>query len=202
MKILLKALLKTSQRRYLGLSYRLRHLTKWKKLNSIHLSINDKVISEKIFGNIVWGDYEIDENKILQQTFTSEDVLLELGTGIGFNAIYCAKINNNKVLSYEGNPNLIPLIRRNMKKNNVDFDLKNEIVISKNFQQTSVSFNVVEDFWSSSSKQVNANIICRVNVATTDINEIIKMFKPSYLLVDIEGGEEDLFDDCDWIENS
>jgi hypothetical protein len=89
-----------------------------------------------------------------------------------------------------------------MKKNNVDFDLKNEIVVSKNFQQTSVSFNVVEDFWSSSSKHLHANIINTVNVTTTDINETIRKFKPTYLVVDIEGGEEDLFDDCDWIEHS
>ncbi|MEO5995310.1 MAG: FkbM family methyltransferase [Chitinophagaceae bacterium] len=202
MKTFLKSFLKKCLNNYVNLSYTLRHLTKWKKINSIDLSIDDNLISKKIFGNIARGDYEIDENKILQKTFTSDDVLLELGTGIGFNAIYCAKINNNKVLTFEGNPNMIPLIRKNMEKNNVEFALRNEIVISKNFHNSSFSFNVVEDFWSSSLKTVDANIINKVNVPTTNINDIVENFRPTYLVVDIEGGEEDLFDECDWIANS
>jgi FkbM family methyltransferase len=202
MKTLLKSFLKTSQKQYLDLSYNLRHITKWKKLNSIELCIDDNLISKKIFGNIVWGDYEVDENKILQQTFSPDDILLELGTGIGFNAIYCAKINNGKVLTYEGNPNMIPLIRKNMKKNNADFILKNEIVISKNFETKSISFNIVEDFWSSSSKSTGETVINKVDVPTTDINDIIKKHQPTYLVMDIEGGEEDLFDNCDWLDNS
>jgi hypothetical protein len=89
-----------------------------------------------------------------------------------------------------------------MNKNNVDFILKNEIVISKNLQNKTVSFNIVEDFWSSSSKSINANIIKKVEVPTTDINVIISDHKPTYLVMDIEGGEEDLFDCCDWLDNS
>ncbi len=202
MKAYIKSFLKRSQNNYVDLYYKLRHLAKWKTINSIYLCIDDGLISKKIFGNIVRGDYEIDENKILQETFTSDDVLLELGTGTGFNAIYCAKINNGKVLTYEGNPNMIPLIRKNMNKNNADFILKNEIVISKNLQNKSVSFNIVEDFWSSTSKTINANIIKKVEVPTTDINVIISDHKPTYLVMDIEGGEEDLFDHCDWLDNS
>ncbi len=197
-----KSFLKRSQHNYIEVAYKLRHFTKWKKINSVELCIDDSLVSKKIFGNIVRGDYEIDENKILQETFTSDDVLLELGTGIGFNSIYCAKKNNGKVLTYEGNPNMIPLIRKNMAKNNADFALRNEIVISKNFQNKSISFNIVEDFWSSSSKSINANIIKKVEVPTTDIHAIIRDYKPTYLVMDIEGGEEDLFDNCDWLDNS
>ena len=202
MKTFLKSFLKKCLNNYVNLSYTLRHFTKWKKINSIELSVNDKLISKKIFGNIVRGDYEIDENKILQKTFTSEDTLLELGTGIGFNSIYCAKINNNRVLTFEGNPNMIPLIRKNMKKNRAEFSLRNEIVISKDFHNRSYSFNIVEDFWSSSLKTVDANIINKVDVPTTNINAIVEDFKPTYMVVDIEGGEEDLFDECNWMANS
>lgn len=197
-----KSFLKKSQNSYVEIAYQLRHFTKWKKINAVDLCINDQLISKKIFGNILRGDYEIDENKKLQETFTPNDVLLELGTGIGFNAIYCAKINNGKVLTYEGNPKMIPLIRKNMAKNNADFLLKNEIVISKNFHVKSISFNIVDDFWSSSFKSINANIINKVDVPTTDINTIIKDHNPTYLVMDIEGGEEDLFDNCDWLDNS
>lgn len=89
-----------------------------------------------------------------------------------------------------------------MNKNNADFLLKNEIVISQNLQNKTVSFNIVEDFWSSTSKSINANIIKKVEVPTTDINVIISDHKPTYLVMDIEGGEENLFDCCDWLDNS
>ncbi|MEO6932380.1 MAG: FkbM family methyltransferase [Chitinophagaceae bacterium] len=199
---MLKSFLKKFQEQYVDLIYALRNFTKWKRINDVDLSINDRLISRNIFGNIIRGDYEVDENKILQDTFTREDVLLELGTGIGFNSIYCAKINNNKVLTFEGNPNMIPLIKKNMKRNNVSFGLKNEIVISKGFHTASIPFNIVDEFWSSSSKKIAGKITQKVNVPTKDINLVVREFNPTYLVVDIEGGEEDLFDNCYWIENS
>jgi len=203
MTAFIKVLLKKAQQQYIDLFYEIRKIIKWKKINNVYLNITDQQITKKIFGNIVRGDYEIDENKILKESFSQNDILLELGTGLGFNSIYCAKINNNKVLTFEGNPNLIPLIKKNMRKNNTEFDLRNEILISKNHSNTSATFNIVEDFWSSSAKDtVSSKIIGKVTVPTRDVNEIIKTFQPTYLLVDIEGGEDDLFDNCDFLQNS
>lgn len=201
MKTLFKPLIKLLKKQYIFFYYKFRHFIKWKKLNNVYLIIDDEVVSKKVFGNIVYGDYEIDENKILSETLTQNDVLLELGTGVGFNSIYAAKMNNNKVVTFEGNPRLIPLIKKNMKKNKVNFSLRNEIVISKNFNNTSSSFNVVEDFWSSSLKEpIGGKIVEKVTVPTYNINNVIRDVKPTYLVVDIEGGEEDLFENCDFLK--
>jgi hypothetical protein len=35
-----------------------------------------------------------------------------------------------------------------------------------------------------------------------NINEVIRTYQPTFLVMDIEGGEEDLFDDCAWLDNS
>ena len=161
------------------------------------------MISRQLFGNIVFGDYEIDENRILKETLDKEDVVLELGTGLGYNSIFAAKIINNKVTTFEANPNLIPLIRQNMEKNNVKFDLKNQVVLSKDLQKSALEFNVVENFWSSSLKtNVEDRIVEKVVVPSCQLSEILAVEHPTYLIVDIEGGEEDFFDDCGFLENS
>lgn len=188
---------------YISIFYFARKLVKWKKINNVYLNIESELITRSLFGNIAFGDYEIDENKILRSTLEKDDILLELGTGLGLNSISAAIINNNKVITYEGNPNLIPLIRLNMHKNCVDFSLKNEIVLSKMTGDASYTFNVVKDFWSSSTKSnIGAEIIQKVEVPTSHINNILRDVNPSYLVVDIEGGEEDFFEDCSFLIKS
>lgn len=187
----------------ISIFYFARKLVKWKKINNVYLNIESELITRSLFGNIAFGDYEIDENKILRSTLEKDDILLELGTGLGLNSISAAIINNNKVITYEGNPNLIPLIRLNMHKNCVDFSLKNEIVLSKMTGDASYTFNVVKDFWSSSTKSnIGAEIIQKVEVPTSYINNILRDVNPSYLVVDIEGGEEDFFEDCSFLIES
>lgn len=188
---------------YISFYYLFRRTIKWKKIKSVYLNIESKLITRSLFGNIAFGDYEIDENKILHNTLEKDDVLLELGTGLGFNSISAAIINNNKVFTYEGNPNLIPLIRQNMQRNNVDFSLKNEIVLSKMNGHANYTFNVVKDFWSSSTKSnINGEIVEKVNVPTSNISKILSDVNPTYLMVDIEGGEEDFFEDCSFLQGS
>ncbi len=106
------------------------------------MNVSHDIISKEIAGSIIRGDYEIDENSILKEPLSADDVLPELGTGLGFNAICAAKINGGKVISFEGNPNMIPLIRENMKRNNVSFELSNEILISKNFGDRHLRFSI------------------------------------------------------------
>lgn len=203
MQKLMRSLLKGPKNQYVDLAYKLRNKIKWKKVNGVHLDITDELITKTIFRNILSGYYEMDENRALQETFTPGDILLELGTGIGFNSIFCAKINKNKVMTFEANPKMIPLIKKNMAKNNVDYSVRNEIAVSNDVGEKYVSFNIVEDFWASSSKSnLDAKIVEAVKVPTCNIHPIIRDFKPTYLLVDIEGGEEDIFDDCSFLVDS
>jgi len=126
-----------------------------------------------------------------------------LGTGLGFNAIFCAKINGGKVVSFEGNSKLLPIIRGNMKKNGVDFELRNQIVITDGTSETHIAFNIADEFWSSSSKtSIPGKITETVQVTPVPIREIFRQYLPTYLLIDIEGGEEDIFDKPAFLENA
>jgi FkbM family methyltransferase len=184
-------------------SYKFRNLIKWKQLNTVYLNINSPLLSERACKAIIEGIYESNENRVLQETITEKDVLLELGTGLGYNAIFCAKRNNGKVVTFEGNPNLLPLIKENMLKNKVEFDLRNQILVTKAKSEEHVTFNIAEEFWSSSSKtEVVGKIQETVSVESVYIADVLRQYNPTYLLIDIEGGEEDIFEDASFLENS
>lgn len=183
--------------------YRFRKQIRWKRLNGIYLNISDELMAKTICKYIFLKIYEIDEHKILTETLNPDDTVLELGTGIGYNTIHCANISNNRVTTFEGNPKLIPLIKKNMQKNNIDVDVRNEILVSKGIEETNAPFNVAEEFWYSSVKEYSgANTVSHVSVPTRNINKVISEVNPTYLLVDIEGGEEELFQDCDFLADS
>lgn len=185
------------------LNYRFRKQIRWKRLNGIYLNISDELMSKAVCKYIFFGIYETDEHQILTETFNADDTLLELGTGIGYNTMHCARISSNRVTTFEGNPKLIPLIQKNMKKNSIDVDVRNEILVSKSVEETNASFNVAEEFWYSSVKEYSgANTVSHVSVPTRNINKVITEVDPTYLLVDIEGGEEELFEDCDFLIGS
>src|SRR5271165_1314616 len=55
--------------------------------------------------HIIRGDYETGELNIISKTINSNDRILEIGSGLGFLAIYCAqKIGLEKIVSFEANP--------------------------------------------------------------------------------------------------
>lgn len=202
-KTLMKSLFNRAETKYINFFVRFRKSIGWKKIHGIHLSIREDFISKTVLGYIIRGDYEIEEIKILGTTLHANDILLELGTGLGFNAIYSAKINNNKVVSFEANIDLIPLIKKNMSKNNTHFEVRNEILTSNKLTTANTTFNIVEDFWCSSTKdQLNETIIGKVTVPTRNVKDVIDQYNPTYLFVDIEGGEEEFFNDCSFLQNS
>jgi FkbM family methyltransferase len=185
------------------LHYMLRKQIRWRQLNGIELNISDSLMKKSICKYIYMGIYETDEHKVLTETFSADDILLELGTGIGYNTIYCARKSNYRVTSFEGNAALIPLIKKNMNKNDSDFDLRNEILVSQDVHESTSSFNIAEEFWFSSLKtDPGARIINHVTVPTCSMNRVIAEVNPTYLLVDIEGGEEELFQDSNFLANS
>lgn len=94
-------------------------------------------------------------------------------------------------------------IKGSFKRLNIDVDVRNEILVSKGIEETNVPFNVAEEFWYSSVKEYSgANTVSHVFVPTCNINSVFQEVNPTYLLVDIEGGEEELFEDCDFLTDS
>lgn len=159
------------------------------KLDNVQIFI-DKSLSCKMLNVLFQGKYEQYEIAIIKNILDQNDIVLEIGTGLGLISCYCAKIiGSEKVFTFEANPELEKIIRYNYKLNNVEPKL--EIGVLGGFE-TEVEFYIEPDIWSSSLYKRSANSK-KITVPVLNVNEVIINVNPSFLIVDIEGGEFDLF---------
>lgn len=188
------------------LQYRLRHLLKTTTLKGVKLIINDdEVLSKDALLSIFQGGYEDKENEILKDHLAANDIVIELGTSVGFNAISIAKLNGGKILSYEANPRLLSLIKKNQQLNRVSFEVRNKVLVTNKEASSKIAFNIAENPCMSSSKRfvLKEQVMKEVlEVETEYAGEVFDSLLPTFLVVDIEGGEEDFFRNVDLIAQS
>jgi FkbM family methyltransferase len=156
------------------------------KNNGILIRLADEIhphIKSRIYEN----KYERREMLLLKKTLKSEDIVLDIGSGIGQTAILCAKITKKKVFAIEANPDLIPLISENAALNNVSIEIIHG-AISTN--QGVADFYLQDKFYASSLTPCeNAR---KVSVPLIPIDIFLKEAKPTYISMDAEGAEYDV----------
>jgi FkbM family methyltransferase len=123
------------------------------------------------------------------------DVVLEVGAGIGFLSSYCARvIGSDRVFTFEANPLLESLIKDVYAANEVNPTLKIGVL---GREAGSAKFYITRDFWASSLLPP-AEPCEEVSVLVYDLNEEVRRINPTFLLMDIEGGEYDLIKAIDF----
>jgi FkbM family methyltransferase len=154
-----------------------------------------QLASQVIREAIYQGGYESTELEVVKARLSSNDVIMEIGTGLGLLSAYCAKtIGSDRVFTFEANPSLEQPIRDNYALNQVAPNLEICLVGEQSGWGT---FYVGDNFWSSSifNKPQGAKPI---RVPTVGFNEKLRAINPSFLLVDIEGGELQLVEYADF----
>ena len=145
-----------------------------------------KPLSEKMQQILYAGSYEMQEVSIIQMNLDCSDRVLELGTGIGFITTLIAKTcGSDSVFSYEANPEMIPLINEVFDLNGVRPVLRN-VAVAK--EAGEFMLHITEEFWSSSFC-VRKNTKSRIKCNAVCFDQILKEIAPTFLVVDIEGGE-------------
>ena len=135
------------------------------------------------------GRYEGPERRILECALKPGDRVLELGTGIGYLSAICArKLGNGNVLSFEANPMLQPLVEQTYALDGVSPRVEFCLLGDSNGRAL---FNVSAEFWASSTMRRKGRIR-QITVPMKAFNDVITSYKPTFLIIDIEGGEADL----------
>jgi FkbM family methyltransferase len=137
---------------------------------------------------VMCAGYEGEDARLAATLITPEDVVLEVGSAIGFLAIYCMKrLGVRGYCMVEANPNLIPAIRRNFALNGMAPPPIVHAAVCAEDGET--AFGINRDFWSSST-------LDRPGAATTTVPArslpsllAEQEFRPTTLIMDIEGGE-------------
>lgn len=166
----------------------------WKKINDIYIPVRPSM-GYSVLRFIDNGQYESGEITIVKNTLTSEDRVLELGTGLGFISAYCSKrIGDNKVFTFEANPGMAALIKQLYLRNNVLPAVTYAIL----GRERGLNKFYVSDNGFFSSSQIPLKNAKEIKVEVLPLNEVIQTIKPTYFIMDIEGGEYEIFSFIDF----
>lgn len=157
-------------------------------LDGVRLDARESVIGPDVRRQLLRGDYEYAERRLLRDLLRPDDRVVELGAGIGAVGLLAAKlVGDENVWSYEGNPALRAVIESNHARNRLRPGLDMRVVT---LTGAPVTFFVTDMMLSSSlSRRDNAR---GVEVQGVAMAEVLQMHRPTVLVLDVEGAETTL----------
>lgn len=162
----------------------------WMSNFGVDLPLNLPVITPPIKKDIFFGGYEAKEAGLVQKFISPNDIVFEVGAGIGFLSALCAKVvGSEKVHAYEANPQLIQVISKVHERNRVSPHVHN-VVLGEGVSER--TFWLEKDYWASSLIKGSAEAQ-EIKIPQIDLNSEINRVQPTFMIVDIEGGEYEFF---------
>ncbi len=167
----------------------------------VELRLDPKYMSEKMIGIIRAKRYEVEEARHIQRFLAQDEVVLEIGAGIGFVATLLAKNPLTKrVVSYEANPLLIDCFKETVSANLTPAEMERveirNAVLKTGHAEGTVDFYIHSEFWASSLLPFEgAERVEKVKLE--NFNAVVAEIRPTLIVCDIEGGELELFRNAD-----
>jgi FkbM family methyltransferase len=160
-------------------------------LHGVLLRLDRPHVSPGLKRMIYRETYEAAEMRIVEAHLQSDDVVLELGSGLGAVATLCARKlgDGTRVHAYEANPEMEITLRETFNENGVNPNLTIGYVSNQDGDQ---KFFIERAFCSSSGIRRSGSARC-VEVASINLQRLIAAIQPSFLVVDVEGHEVELF---------
>jgi FkbM family methyltransferase len=149
--------------------------------------------------------YERGEARLLSLRLAPDDVVLEIGAGIGFLSALCARrVGSERVTAVEANPALLPRVRATWALNGVNPELvfgvparesgEAELRVADEFVASAVLAPRAASGEGSAARAEGS----AVRVPQLAVGELMARVQPSCLVIDIEGGEAELLPAIDW----
>lgn len=152
------------------------------------------VAQTRCANGIYSGKHELPEREVVGKTLAAEDVVLEIGAGVGMVTLQCCRqIGSERVHTCEANPALLPVLQRSCELNGFHPELISGMVGLEAGEQ---EFFVAKQFVSSSRFTRDASIEQREKtiVPVYALSALLARIQPTYLIMDAEGAEADLLD--------
>jgi FkbM family methyltransferase len=146
-------------------------------------------MSEAVKDALRKGLYEAPECRTVLEHLENDDVVMELGAGIGLISTLCSlKLGSSKVFAYEANPELEPQIKSVYELNRVNPEL-NMCMLGHSAGER--DFFLTNDLTLSSSLPPG-DYLKAITVPVRSFSAELERIDPSFLILDIEGGEFEL----------
>lgn len=135
------------------------------------------------------GSYERDECIMIQTHVKKDDIVLEIGAGLGLVSLVAAQAaHSGAVYSYEANPAMEPLIRGNYALNEMTPQLSMKAVTADG---QPIAFYQDPNLLSSSAYDRKMDVP-KITVESARISNLIEEHRPNVLIMDVEGSEQSL----------
>lgn len=158
------------------------------QISGVKLHVDRKLLPGSVVRALYKERYEDREAALVNTVVTRGDRVLEIGAGIGFISLLCARrCGAEAVLSYEANPENEALIRHNYELNGLFPQLRNRAIsVSSAERELFIEPNIL------STGFINRGH-GKVTVVKCDaIGDVVQEFRPNCLVLDVEGAEIDL----------
>lgn len=165
-------------------------------LDGVMVSTIREDMPKSVRSSLFKGTHEAHERRLVKKYLGKNDRVLEIGAATGLVSLICAKqCGPGNVLSYEANPVMEPLIRKNFLLNGWQPNLEMKAVT---LDGKDVNFFASDNIYSSSlidrSNTVSGK---KITVSSDPFNLVIKNFQPTAIVMDVEGAEIDLLEKAD-----
>ena len=146
---------------------------------------------------IVNCSYEGAEIALCKEMLKTGDRVLEIGTGIGLVSLSIAQIVGAENLrSFEANPDVAEAARKNGALNGYALDIRNRVMVgraSKHWPSGQCPFFIDKNFLASSLARTGTQRT-EITVEAVAIDAELSDFRPTAIVADVEGAEQDLFE--------
>ena len=164
-------------------------------LSGVKVHADKDRLGDQVVRLIYRGDYEGREARMVRSFLEKDDRVLELGAGIGFIGLLCARtVGPENVHSFEANPLMEPVIRAHYDLNDCQPNL-NIGMLCEGLSETEVTLHVPDLFWAASTTPMDG--AREVKTPVLSLNEYIHKINPTFVIMDIEGGEIDFAEQFD-----
>ena len=146
------------------------------------------------------GRYEFKEREIARRLLVPGDRVMELGAGVGVVSCTLARLvgEEGRVVSYEANPALSELLAGNVRRNDAAVDIRHVIAVPRATYEpgATVPFYAFRSYAASSTREIRPGKAA-IQIPTVPLEDEIDAIGATALIMDIEGGEEDVIDHGD-----
>ncbi len=149
------------------------------------------IITPPIKHAIESGYFEAEEAAQLPHIISPDDIVLDIGAGIGFISTLIAR-RAERVISVEANPDLLPYMAKLHELNGVKNAERLNVVLG-DAEAGMATFYQRADFWMGSLAKGPNPYKSTVKVPNLGLNTLLKKEQVTLIVCDIEGAESFLF---------
>jgi FkbM family methyltransferase len=167
-------------------------------LHGVEISLPQSILSAKMREVFANEKYEGLEARYIERVVRDGDRLLELGGGVGFISTLASKKKALEAcLIIEANPDLRDIILDTHQRNGSTATVITGVACPPDSTiDAPISFYLRENFWGSSLNS-QSKYVRKVDVPRIDLQNLLREYRPTVVICDIEGGEVDLFPNID-----